>query len=165
MEEQTPYDEGKLAFGEPQMRDCPYPWGNPSWREWWKGWREADTLKVSNNHPGGKKRMTSVYRTTHTVQITTGQATLTLDIPEAHELLAQLTNALGKDDTPVALPVSLLGADEAQDIARETFGMPIPKSTLVSAWPTMPGAEKVGGRWKVPLGSFQEWLETWASKQ
>ena len=109
--------------------------------------------------------MTSVYKTKHNVQITTGQATLTLDIPDAHELLAQLTNALGKDDTPVALPVSLLGADEAQAIAREAFGMPIPKSTLVSAWPTMAGAEKVGGRWKVPADSFREWLEAWASKQ
>ena len=110
--------------------------------------------------------MTSVYRTKHNVQITTGQTTLTLDIPDAHELLAQLTNALSKtEETPVALLEALLGADEAQAIARETFKMRIPKSTLISAWPTMAGAKKVGGRWKVPADSFQKWLETWASKQ
>ena len=52
MEEQTPYNEGELAFGATKMRDCPYPWGNPSWREWWKGWRDAGTTDTTNQQKG-----------------------------------------------------------------------------------------------------------------
>ena len=132
--------------------------------------------------------MTSIYRTTHAVQIRTGRVTLTLDIPQAHELLAQLVRALDKtnilpsvailwedfnadtqDNHQVAEPVepddALIGAAEAQTIARNMYKLRIPKSTLISAYPTIDGAQKVGGRWKMPPGNFREWLDTWASKQ
>jgi len=130
--------------------------------------------------------MTSIYRTAHTVQITTGQATLTLDIPEAQELLAQLARALAETSenaewymqinrdawrlprpTSTAAPLDepLIGAAEAQTIARNMYKLRIPKSTLISAYPPIDGAQKVGGRWKGPPGNFREWLDTWASKQ
>ena len=164
--------------------------------------------------------MTSIYRTTHAVQIRTGRVTLTLDIPQAHELLAQLARALDEtnilpsvailwedfaeqveqvepdetldaawtdpavwhmpinpDDWKLARPTStaapldgghiepLIGAAEAQTIAQDVYGLRIPKSTLISAYPTIDGAQKVGGRWKMPPGNFREWLDTWASKQ
>ena len=132
--------------------------------------------------------MTSIYRTTHAVQIRTGRVTLTLDIPQAHELLAQLVRALDEtnilpsvailwedfnadtqDNHQVAEPVEpdepLIGAAEAQTIARNMYKLRIPKSTLISAYPTIDGAQKVGGRWKMPPGNFREWLDTWASKQ
>ena len=119
-----------------------------------------------------------ICRTTHTVQITTGETTVTLNIPQAHKLLAQLANALLEtytehDQSPVNEPMPpvsghiepLIGAAEAQTIAQDVYGLHIPKSTLISAYPTIDGAQKVGGRWKMPPANFRDWLHTWASKQ
>ena len=40
----TPYEEGRLAFHAPKMRNCPYTLASVKWQQWWRGFRSAQVL-------------------------------------------------------------------------------------------------------------------------
>lgn len=76
----------------------------------------------------------------------------TVKFPNASALTQFLSNAQ-------AQPESYIDNKRAMQIAQER-GITLPASTLISACSrgTIEGAQKQGGRWKIPQHSFVRWL-------
>lgn len=62
-------------------------------------------------------------------------------------------------------PTQMIGTAEAKRIARAR-GFEMATSTLNSAYErgTIPGAKKMGGRWRFPRHEFEAWLTRWTEQ-
>lgn len=82
-----------------------------------------------------------------------GSYTVTIEIPNTKALAAFLSTL------PQAQTETYISNFQAMQIAQER-GITLPASTLISACRrgTIAGAQKQGGRWKIPQHAFLRWL-------
>lgn len=99
----------------------------------------------------------------------TQNGTAALHLPDGialAELRTVIDNALAQLPPP-AIPDALkpIGTAQARKIA-QTQGLTVPPTTLVSACEggAIVGAQKMGGRWKMPEAAFRAWLDRWSTR-